>query len=123
MSLIEEARERLHHLIDEYSQAEESLRALEADEFRVCIFGSARIRPEDPTYQAVRRLARSLGELGIDVVTGGGPGLMEAASIGVHEAKNPGSLAYGLPIELPAMREAANRHIDIKSEHRRFSSR
>jgi len=123
MTPIEEARERLHRLVEEYAAAEDQLRALEANQFRVCIFGSARIRSDDPTYQTVRRLARALGEMGIDIVTGGGPGLMEAASIGVHEAKNPGRLAYGLPIELPALQEAANKHVDIKSEHRRFSSR
>src|SRR5437763_8476562 len=123
MTPIEEARERLHRLIEEYVEAEAQLKALEANQFRVCIFGSARIRPEDPTYQTVRRLARALGELSIDIVTGGGPGLMEAANIGVQEAKNRRSLSYGLPIDLPAAREDANKHLDIKSEHRRFSSR
>src|SRR5438067_1982491 len=107
MTQIEEARERLHRLVEEYVEAEAQLKALEADEFRVCIFGSARIRPEDPTYQTVRRLACSLGELGIDIVTGGGPGLMEAANLGVQEAKNRGSLSSGLPIELPAAPSAA----------------
>jgi uncharacterized protein (TIGR00730 family) len=123
MTRIDEARERLHRLVEEYLEAEAELKTLEGDQFRVCIFGSARIRPEDPTYETVRRLARSLGELGIDIVTGGGPGLMEAANIGVQEAKNGHSLSYGLPIDLPAVREAANKHLDIKSEHRRFSSR
>src|SRR5438067_1055307 len=123
MTQIEEARDRLHRLVEEYLEAEAELKTLEGDEFRVCIFGSARLRPEDPTYQTVRRLARSLGELGIDIVTGGGPGLMEAANIGVQEAKHAGTLSYGLPIALPAAREAANKHLDIKSEHRRFSSR
>src|SRR5207248_7224452 len=123
MSPIEEARDRLHRLVDEYLEAEAELKALEGNDFRVCIFGSARIRPDDPTYETVRCLARSLGELGIDIVTGGGPGLMEAASIGVQEARNRGSLSYGLPIDLPALREAANKHLDIKSEHRRFASR
>jgi predicted Rossmann-fold nucleotide-binding protein len=48
---------------------------------------------------------------------------MEAANIGVQQAKHPGTLSYGLTIDLPAVREAANRHLDIKSEHYRFSSR
>src|SRR5437762_10467282 len=123
MTRIEEARDRLHRLVEEYVEAEADLKALEGDEFRVCIFGSARIRPEDPTYQTVRRLACSLGQLGIDIVTGGGPGLMEAANLGVQEAKNHEGLSYGLPIDLPASPEDANKHLDIKSEHRRFSSR
>jgi uncharacterized protein (TIGR00730 family) len=123
MGKIEQARERLHRLVERYLTAEAELKALEAHEFRVCIFGSARIRPEDETYQTVRRLAYSLGQLGIDIVTGGGPGLMEAANLGVREAQNRESLSYGLPIELPTVREVANKHLDIKSEHRRFSSR
>jgi hypothetical protein len=99
------------------------LRKLEDTEFRVCIFGSARIRPADPVYQTVYRLARSLAELGVDIVTGGGPGLMEAANRGVQAARNERSKSYGLPIELPRRLEAPNKHLDIKSQHRRFSSR
>jgi uncharacterized protein (TIGR00730 family) len=123
MTQIEEVRERLHRLVEQYLTVEDELKGLEAHDFRVCIFGSARIQPEDETYQTVRRLARSLGELGIDVVTGGGPGLMEAANLGVQEAHNRESVSYGLPIHLPSAHEEANRHLDIKSEHRRFSSR
>jgi uncharacterized protein (TIGR00730 family) len=121
MTPLEAARERLHRLVEQYHAAEDEVRALEANQFRVCIFGSARIKPDDETYETVRRIARQLGELGIDIVTGGGPGLMEAASIGVREAHR--SLSIGLPIDLPSLHEAANRHLDIKSEHRRFSSR
>lgn len=123
MSTIEEVRQRLQHLIDQYYHAEEELKALEANEFRVCIFGSARIKPDDETYQTVRKLACSLGQLGIDIVTGGGPGLMEAANLGVRDAHNEESLSYGLPIHLPSSHEVANKHLDIKSEHRRFGSR
>jgi uncharacterized protein (TIGR00730 family) len=123
MTPIEEVRERLHRLVEQYLTVEAELKELEAHDFRVCIFGSARIKPEDETYQTVRRLARSLGELGIDIVTGGGPGLMEAANLGVREAHNRKSVSYGLPIHLPSAHEVANKHLDIKSEHRRFSSR
>ncbi|MBI3911979.1 MAG: TIGR00730 family Rossman fold protein [Armatimonadetes bacterium] len=120
---IEAIRHRLQAILEEYFSVEAELKELEADRFRVCIFGSARIRPTDQTYQTVYRLARDLGDLGVDIVTGGGPGLMEAANRGVQEAQNQRSVSYGLPIRLPTIRELANRHLDIKSEHKRFSSR
>jgi len=122
-SVIEEARQRLQQVLDEYVAVEAELRRLEDTEFRVCIFGSARISHDHPTYKEVYRLAKALGKLGIDIVTGGGPGLMEAANRGVHEARNHQSKSYGLPIDLPLIPEVANRHLDIKSQHKRFSSR
>jgi uncharacterized protein (TIGR00730 family) len=119
----EDVRNRLNELLQEYVELDAELRKLEDTEFRVCIFGSARIRPEDPTYQSVYRLARELAGLGVDIVTGGGPGLMEAANRGVQAAKNDRSKSYGLPIELPRRVEPPNKHLDIKSQHKRFSSR
>jgi uncharacterized protein (TIGR00730 family) len=122
--VIEQARQRLQQSLDEYYVAEDELRKLEDTQFRVCIFGSARISRDHPTYQEVFRLARSLAKLRIDVVTGGGPGLMEAANRGVRDAGNGHSKSYGLPIDLPSLATAeANRHLDIKSQHKRFSSR
>jgi uncharacterized protein (TIGR00730 family) len=120
---IEEVRRRLQQLLDEYLEVESELRALEDTDFRVCLFGSARIRPQDPTYKEIYRLARELGAFGMDIVTGGGPGLMEAANRGVQDARSGRSKSYGLPILLPRSDEVANKHLDIKSEHKRFSSR
>lgn len=120
---LDEARERLRRTIEEYVELDRELRALENTNYRVCIFGSARIRPQDPTYHAVFSLAQSLSERGIDVVTGGGPGLMEAANRGVSAAKRHRSKSYGLPLDLPSLVEKANPHLDIKSAHKRFSSR
>jgi uncharacterized protein (TIGR00730 family) len=122
-SIIEEARHRLQQLLDEYQVVEAELRRLEDTEFRVCIFGSARISHDHPTYKEVYRLARALAKLGIDIVTGGGPGLMEAANRGVRDAKNGQSKSYGLPIDIPSLAEVPNKHLDIKSQHKRFSSR
>jgi uncharacterized protein (TIGR00730 family) len=122
-SVIEEARQRLQQLLDEYQVVEAELRRLEDAEFRVCIFGSARISDQHPTYRDVYRLARSLAKLGVGIVTGGGPGLMEAANRGVRDARNDASKSYGLPIDLPALAEVPNGHLDIKSQHKRFSSR
>lgn len=120
---IEEVRAQIQRTLDAYFTLEDQLRQLEKDRFRVCIFGSARIRPGNPTYQLVCETSRHLVELGIDVVTGGGPGLMEAANRAVRDAHNENSISIGLPIHLPRSRELANKHLDIKSEHKRFSSR
>lgn len=98
-------------------------RAAYRDHFRVAIFGSARIRPGDPAYRRIVRLAKLIAAAGIDVVTGGGPGLMEAACQGHRAGRNGNrTLAFGLTIKLPR-EEAANRHLDIKREFDRFSTR
>jgi len=123
MPTIDEVRAQIQRTLDQYFDLESELQRLEKDRFRVCIFGSARIRPEDPTYQMVYRMARMLAELNIDIVTGGGPGLMEAANRAVRDAHNGQSQSIGLPIHLPHSHELANKHLDIKSEHKRFSSR
>lgn len=91
--------------------------------FRVAIFGSARIKKHDEEYKEVYKLAKILARKGIDVVTGGGPGLMEAASAG-HKAgnKNSGAKTIGLNIKLPK-EQKPNKHLDIKKEYSTFTSR
>ncbi len=105
---------------------EEELKELESDRFyRTCIFGSARIKEEDEEYEEVFQLGRILAWRGIDILTGGGPGLMEAANKGAklgQEEKNTKSMSVGLTIELEWEPEA-NNHLDIKRHHQRFSSR
>jgi uncharacterized protein (TIGR00730 family) len=105
---------------------EDELRKLDEDRFyRVCIFGSARIKPETKPYTDVFELARYLSWEGIDVLTGGGPGLMEAANKGARlgrEEKKTKNLSYGLTIQLEFEPEP-NRHLDIKRHHHKFSSR
>jgi len=120
---LHEARERLRNTIEEYVRLDAELRALENTNYRVCIFGSARIKPRDPVYHAVFALAQGLSQQGIDVVTGGGPGLMEAANRGVLAAKRGRSQSYGLPLDLPSLVEPPNRALDVRSAHKRFSSR
>lgn len=120
-------RAKMAGVIKEYLRLDAELKEVENTNFRVCIFGSARIRRRDVTWQTVFRLARALAKVGIDVVTGGGPGLMEAANFGLREATKDvaggHAMGYGLPLDIPSLREPANNHLDIKSAHQRFSTR
>jgi uncharacterized protein (TIGR00730 family) len=64
----------------------------------VSVYGSARIKPEDELYQKTEEIARQLGEMGFSIITGGGPGVMEAANKGARKA---GVKSIGLNINLP----------------------
>jgi len=112
-------------LYDRVKLLEDELESLPDEFYRTCIFGSARLKPETDEYKEVMQLARMLAWQGIDVLTGGGPGLMEAGNKGAalgKEEKNNKSLSIGLPIELHFEPEP-NKHLDVKRHHRRFSSR
>ncbi len=85
----------------------------------VTVFGSARTPPEHPSYELVRELGRCLGRSGYAVITGGGPGLMEAANRGAREA---GALSVGCNIELPH-EQAPNPYLDIGLRFRHFFAR
>jgi uncharacterized protein (TIGR00730 family) len=75
----------------------------------VSIFGSARRAPDHPDYALARATARRLGEAGLAVITGGGPGVMEAANRGAQEG---GSTSVGLNVELP-FEQASNPYLEI----------
>ncbi len=96
---------------------------LDKREFRVAIFGSARIRKNDTLYRQTFALAKAIGEQHIDIVTGGGPGLMMAANAG-HAAGDTDnkSDSMGLRIRLPWEIED-NGHLEIKKEFDKFSHR
>jgi uncharacterized protein (TIGR00730 family) len=64
----------------------------------ITIYGSARLKPEDELYSQVEQTAKLLGEIGFSIMTGGGPGVMEAANKGAREA---GAMSIGLNITLP----------------------
>ena len=93
------------------------------EHFRVSIFGSSRIRKGDPIYEEVRTLSKDLATMGIDIVTGGGPGLMEAANAGAVEGQiESHARSFGLAIHLPT-EEQANPFVDKVFRHRTFFSR
>ncbi|MBC8162118.1 MAG: TIGR00730 family Rossman fold protein [Roseiflexaceae bacterium] len=82
----------------------------------VTLFGSARVREGDPMYQAAIEVARLLGEAGFTIITGGGPGIMEAGNRGARLA---GASSIGLGIELP-FEQGLNEYCDIGVEFRYF---
>jgi uncharacterized protein (TIGR00730 family) len=116
-------------ILSEYSDAQRLLRV--QDELRagftalshvgkaVSIFGSARTPRDHPRYEAARRLARQLGEEGYAIITGGGPGIMEAANRGAKEA---GAMSVGLGIELP-MEQGMNEFVDVGVNFHYFFTR
>ena len=79
-------------------------------------FGSARTQPDDPDYALARETARVVGESGMAIITGGGPGLMEAANRG---AKDANALSVGLNIELP-FEQGGNPYCDLALEFHYF---
>jgi uncharacterized protein (TIGR00730 family) len=82
----------------------------------VTVFGSARTKPDDPYYAAGRALGAALAQRGYAVITGGGPGIMEAVNRGCHEA---GGLSVGCNIELPHEQQL-NKYVDLGVEFRYF---
>ena len=82
----------------------------------VSIFGSARVGSEDPLYEKARNIARLFAETGFNVITGGGPGLMEAANRGAAEG---GARSVGLNIQLPAEQEP-NPYSNVTLDFRYF---
>ncbi len=106
-------------------RAEEFKKLLKEKHFRVAIFGSARIKKGDPHYNQIYEMAKVLAINGIDIVTGGGPGIMEAASKGHQEGQNISGIeshTIGLGIRLPR-EQKFNPAVTTKKKFNRFSSR
>ena len=82
----------------------------------ISIFGSARVKPDDPMYSATVETARLLGEAGYAIITGGGPGIMEAGNRGAQEGGVP---SIGLNIELP-FEQGSNQYVDMSIDFRYF---
>ncbi len=85
----------------------------------VSIFGSARIQPDSPYYQLAEQIARRLSDAGFNVISGGGPGIMEAANKGAYGGK---SASIGLNIELPH-EQTENPYQDISQNFKHFFMR
>jgi hypothetical protein len=85
----------------------------------VCVFGSARTKPSDPMYAAAQELAFRLAGRGLTIITGGGPGIMEAANRGADRA---GGVSVGLGIELP-MESGLNDYVNLGINFRYFFAR
>jgi uncharacterized protein (TIGR00730 family) len=91
------------------------------DRYRVTIFGSARTRPGAPGYDETKRVAAALAEMGCTVVTGGGPGLMQAANEGAASVAGE-DRSVGIRVELP-FEQSVNPYVGTGFEHRTFFTR
>jgi uncharacterized protein (TIGR00730 family) len=99
------------------------LRPSKHERYRVTIFGSARARPGTYVYDEVKRVATVLAEMGCDIITGGGPGLMQAANEGAAAAKAPErSRSIGIRVDLPFEQEV-NAFVEQAFEHKTFFTR
>ncbi len=113
---------KIFQLNDIVADINSLLTEMETEFYRVSIFGSARIGETSEIYRQCHDLAYQLGKLGVDIVTGGGPGIMEAGNKGSQKAANTLTRSIGLSIQLPFEADS-NIHLDIKHDHKTFSSR
>jgi uncharacterized protein (TIGR00730 family) len=115
----EEGAERLHvkRIADEFLQGFETVAQIAKP--AVTIFGSARVREEHPAYRAAIETGRRFADAGFTVVTGGGPGVMEAANRGAKEGRG---LSVGFNIELPHEQES-NPYLDVSLTFSHFYAR
>jgi uncharacterized protein (TIGR00730 family) len=99
------------------------LRPSKKERYRVTIFGSARAKPGTIAYDEVKRVAAALAEFGCDIVTGGGPGLMQAANEGAESANAPErSRSVGIRVDLP-FEQDVNPFVVQAFEHKTFFTR
>lgn len=109
-------REEIFRLFRISAEFLKGFRRLHFLEPSVTVFGSARFEPGHPYYRLAREVGRGLAEAGLTVMTGGGPGIMEAANRGARDA---GGLSVGCNIELPHEQEP-NPYLDLFLEFRYF---
>lgn len=117
--VIESSLRDLWTVVDDLSR----IRPPRSEYYRVTIFGSSRMRPGDRLYEDTRRLATELAAMGCDIVTGGGPGLMQAANEG-EAIGDPDNVtrSFGINIELPH-EQLANPFVEKLYMHRTFFTR
>lgn len=107
---------RVLRIVGDYVQGFDALAEVGA---AVTVFGSARVKETDPMYQAARDVGAALARAGFAVITGGGPGIMEAANRGARDA---GGLSVGCNIELPR-EQRVNPYVDLGVNFRYFFCR
>jgi len=105
--------DRVRDIAEEFAMGFDALSRVDR---AVTMFGSARTPPDHPDYALVREVAGTLGRAGYAIITGGGPGLMEAANAGARDA---GALSVGCNIELPR-EQHLNPYVDIGLVFRHF---
>jgi uncharacterized protein (TIGR00730 family) len=118
VELLERAVTGLWEVVNELTR----LRRTTRQNYRVTIFGSARLKPATPAYNAVKKLAAELTKVGCDIISGGGPGLMQAANEGAHSIEKAMHRSVGIRVELPFEQEV-NPFVGHAYEHRTFFSR
>lgn len=100
-----------------------SLRPTKHERYRVTIFGAARPAPDSEVYREVKRVAAALTEMGCDIITGGGPGLMQAANEGAADASpSDGRRSVGIRVDLP-FEQDVNAFVTEAYEHQTFFTR
>jgi len=107
---------RVLRILSEFVEGFEALAGVGA---AVAVFGSARTKPGSPEYETARQVGAELAKAGFAVITGGGPGSMEAANRGAHEA---GGLSIGCNVELPH-EQHLNPYVDLSVEFHYFFAR
>ncbi|WP_137939166.1 TIGR00730 family Rossman fold protein [Chitinivorax sp. B] len=107
---------RVFEIMAEFVEATERLQAIQP---AVSIFGSARTPRDHPYYKLTEEIARLLSDAGFSVISGGGPGIMEAANKGAYYGKSP---SVGLNIQLPH-EQHANPYQDVSQTFRHFFAR
>jgi uncharacterized protein (TIGR00730 family) len=104
---------RVLRIMSEFTEGFDALAGLGP---AITIFGSARVKPDNYQYKAAVEVARLLGNEGLTIITGGGPGIMEAGNKGAREA---GALSVGLNVELP-FEQGVNQYVELSLEFRYF---
>jgi uncharacterized protein (TIGR00730 family) len=107
---------RMFEIISEFVGATETLQTIQP---AVSIFGSARMTPEHPYYKVAEDIAKRLSDAGFSVISGGGPGIMEAANKGAYAGANP---SVGLNIQLP-FEQSGNTYQDVSYTFQHFFAR
>ena len=119
VALLQRAVTGLWEVVNELTR----LRRTSRQNYRVTIFGSARLEPGTIAYEGVKQLAAELTKMGCDIISGGGPGIMRAANEGALLI-DPNALhrSVGIRVELPFEQEL-NPFVGLAYEHRTFFSR